>query len=87
MVMISRSCLRAKCFLQIVFFVIRVFEARQLSHAAQPDALNLSYSALVPSGAPFWITQEPQVVRKRRSQNTAALYQRRAACDGGNPGR
>ena len=27
-------------------------------HAAQPDALNLSYSALVPSGAPFWIAHD-----------------------------
>ncbi len=29
-----------------------------LAPAAQPDTLNLSYSALVPSGAPFWIAQD-----------------------------
>jgi ABC-type nitrate/sulfonate/bicarbonate transport system substrate-binding protein len=26
--------------------------------SAQPEALHASYSALVPSGAPFWIAQE-----------------------------
>lgn len=29
-----------------------------LAPAAQPETLNLSYSALVPSGAPFWIAQD-----------------------------
>jgi NitT/TauT family transport system substrate-binding protein len=72
-VMISTLRLRAKCFLVIVFFVILVVERRQISHAAQLDALNLSYSALVPSGAPFWIAQDLKLF-EREGLKTQLLY-------------
>jgi hypothetical protein len=86
-VMVSTLCVRATSFLLAVCLVILVVERLETSHAAQLDGVNLSYSALVPSGAPFWIAQDLQIVRKGRSQDPAALYQRRAACHGGNPGR
>jgi NitT/TauT family transport system substrate-binding protein len=40
---------------------------------AQPDTLNLSYSALVPSGAPFWIAHELQLF-EREGIKTQLLY-------------
>ena len=56
--MISTVRLNAKRLLLMVCFVILLVECLETSHAAQLDAVNLSYSALVPSGAPFWIAQE-----------------------------
>lgn len=72
-VMISTLRLRAKCFLLIVSFVILVVERLEISHAAQLDTLNLSYSALVPSGAPFWIAQDLKLF-EREGLKTQLLY-------------
>ncbi len=44
-----------------------------LAAAAQPDTLNLSYSALVPSGAPFWIGQDLKLF-EREGLKTQLLY-------------
>ena len=44
-----------------------------VSHSAQLETLNLSYSALVPSGAPFWIAQELKLF-EREGLKTQLLY-------------
>jgi NitT/TauT family transport system substrate-binding protein len=49
------------------------FTPVNLAPAAQPDTLNLSYSALVPSGAPFWIGQELRLF-EREGLKTQLLY-------------
>jgi NitT/TauT family transport system substrate-binding protein len=72
-VMNSRLRLRAARFFLLVLFFILVIEGRELSHAAQPDALNLSYSALVPSGAPFWIAHDLQLF-EREGLKAQLLY-------------
>jgi len=41
--------------------------------SAQLEMLNLSYSALVPSGAPFWIAQELKLF-EREGLKTQLLY-------------
>jgi len=46
-------------FIVRVFFVALVLVVRShVASAAQAETLHISYSALVPSGAPFWIAQE-----------------------------
>ena len=65
--------LRATCFLLMVCFVIFVVERLEILHAAQLDAVNLSYSALVPSGAPFWIAQDLKLFEKE-GLKTQLLY-------------
>ena len=72
-VMVYTSRLRATCFLLMVCFVIFVVERRETLHAAQLDAVNLSYSALVPSGAPFWIAQDLKLFEKE-GLKTQLLY-------------
>ena len=44
-----------------------------IAHSAQLEMLNLSYSALVPSGAPFWIAQELKLF-EREGLKTQLLY-------------
>jgi NitT/TauT family transport system substrate-binding protein len=44
-----------------------------VAHSAQLEILNLSYSALVPSGAPFWIAQELKLF-EREGLKTQLLY-------------
>ena len=48
------------------------------SFGAQLDAFNLSYSALVPSGAPFWIAQDLKLF-EREGLKTQLLYINAAA--------
>lgn len=72
-VMVSTLCLRATSFLLVVCFVILVVERLETSHAAQLDGVNLSYSALVPSGAPFWIAQDLKLF-EREGLKTQLLY-------------
>ncbi len=72
-VMISTVRLNAKRLLLMVCFVILLVECLETSHAAQLDAVNLSYSALVPSGAPFWIAQELKLFEKE-GLKTQLLY-------------
>jgi NitT/TauT family transport system substrate-binding protein len=72
-VMISTVRLNAKRLLLMVCFVILLVECLETSHAAQLDAVNLSYSALVPSGAPFWIAQELKLFEKE-GLKTQMLY-------------
>jgi NitT/TauT family transport system substrate-binding protein len=54
------------------FFTLLVAQAG-LGFGAQTDALNLSYSALVPSGAPFWIAQDMKLF-EREALKTQLLY-------------
>jgi ABC-type nitrate/sulfonate/bicarbonate transport system substrate-binding protein len=57
----------------IIFLVALVIERPDTALTAQPDTLNLSYSALVPSGAPFWIAQELKLF-EREGLKTELLY-------------
>ena len=50
-----------------------LFAPLQPSFCAQIDGLNLSYSALVPSGAPFWIAQDLKLF-EREGLKTQLLY-------------
>ena len=72
-VMVYTLRLRATCFLLMVCFVIFVVERLKILHAAQLDGVNLSYSALVPSGAPFWIAQDLKLF-EREGLKTQLLY-------------
>jgi NitT/TauT family transport system substrate-binding protein len=72
-VMIATLRPSVKCFLLSVYFVLCVVERLEISHAAQLDAVNLSYSALVPSGAPFWIAQDLKLFEKE-GLKTQLLY-------------
>jgi len=63
----------AKFFLGIVFLVAPVIEHPRDAFTAQPEHLNLSYSALVLSGAPFWIAQELKLF-EREGLKTELLY-------------
>ena len=65
--------LRAKFFPGIVFLVAFVIEYPAIAFPAQVETLNLSYSALVPSGAPFWIAQELKLF-EREGLKTELLY-------------
>jgi NitT/TauT family transport system substrate-binding protein len=58
-----------------VFFVFLSLFAAQtaVGFAAQREALNLSYSALVPSGAPFWIAQDIRLF-EREGLKTQLVY-------------
>jgi NitT/TauT family transport system substrate-binding protein len=66
-----RQC--PKFLLGIIFLVALVIERPDTALTAQPDTLNLSYSALVPSGAPFWIAQELKLF-EREGLKTELLY-------------
>ena len=67
-----------KCFQLRVSFLLCLFtlasvQAPNPALAAQPETLKLSYSALVLSGAPFWIAQE-QKLFDREGLKTELLY-------------
>jgi NitT/TauT family transport system substrate-binding protein len=65
--------LRAKFFLSIASLIAFVTESPVIALPAQFETLNLSYSALVPSGAPFWIAQELKLF-EREGLKTELLY-------------
>ena len=71
--MASALRLRAKFFPSIVFLVALVIEHPVVALSAQVETLNLSYSALVPSGAPFWIAQDLKLF-EREGLKTELLY-------------
>jgi NitT/TauT family transport system substrate-binding protein len=71
--MASTLRLRAKCFLSIISLVAIVIELPVIAIPAQVETLNLSYSALVPSGAPFWIAQDLKLF-EREGLKTELLY-------------
>jgi ABC-type nitrate/sulfonate/bicarbonate transport system substrate-binding protein len=54
------------------FFILLIAQAA-VCFGAQLDALNLSYSALVPSGAPFWIAQDLKLF-EREALRTQLVY-------------
>jgi NitT/TauT family transport system substrate-binding protein len=55
----------------VVFALVLILA--KVAPAAQPEMLNLSYSALVPSGAPFWIAQDLKLF-EREGLKTQLLY-------------
>jgi NitT/TauT family transport system substrate-binding protein len=57
------------CFSSILLLLAQI----ALAFGAQLDALNLSYSALVPSGAPFWIAQDLKLF-ERENLRTQLVY-------------
>jgi NitT/TauT family transport system substrate-binding protein len=65
--------LRAKFFLRVVFLFGLVVEHPAIVFPAQFETLHLSYSALVPSGAPFWIAQDLKLF-EREGLKTELLY-------------
>jgi NitT/TauT family transport system substrate-binding protein len=71
--MVSRLRLGAQVFLAIVFHFALVIEHPVIALPAQFETLNLSYSALVPSGAPFWIAQDLKLF-EREGLKTELLY-------------
>jgi NitT/TauT family transport system substrate-binding protein len=71
--MASTLRLCPKFLLGIIVLVALVIERPDTALTAQPDTLNLSYSALVPSGAPFWIAQELKLF-EREGLKTELLY-------------
>ena len=60
---------------QLAFFSLffLLIARGSLAFGAQLDPLNLSYSALVPSGAPFWIAQDLKLF-ERESLKTQLVY-------------
>jgi NitT/TauT family transport system substrate-binding protein len=56
-----------------VLVSVAVATSRHYALSAQIDALNISYSALVPSGAPFWIGQDLKLF-EREGLKTQLLY-------------
>jgi NitT/TauT family transport system substrate-binding protein len=71
--MASTLRLRPKFFLSIISLVALVIELPVIVFPAQLETLKLSYSALVPSGAPFWIAQDLKLF-DREGLNTELLY-------------
>ena len=71
--MFSTLRLRATFFFGIVFLVALVIGHPDTVLTAQPETLKLSYSALVPSGASFWIAQELKLF-EREGLKTELLY-------------
>ena len=66
-----RQC--AKFFLGIAFLGALVIGHPKTALTAQFETLHLSYSALVPSGAPFWIAQDLKLF-EREGLKTELLY-------------
>jgi len=71
--MVSILRLGAQVFLAIVFHFALVIEHPVIALPAQFETLNLSYSALVVSGAPFWIAQDLKLF-EREGLKTELLY-------------
>jgi NitT/TauT family transport system substrate-binding protein len=69
MLRIFRFKLNNRFILVASFFLLRPI----MAVCAQPEMLNLSYSALVPSGAPFWIGHELKLF-EREGIKTQLLY-------------
>jgi NitT/TauT family transport system substrate-binding protein len=65
------SAPRAQCL--VVVLALLFISPTKVAPAAQPEMLNLSYSALVPSGAPFWIGQDLKLF-EREGLKTQLLY-------------
>ena len=61
-----------------VFLAAWLAACPNLVSAAQPDTFNMSYSALVPSGAPFWIGQDLKLF-EREGLKTQLIYINAAA--------
>ena len=84
--MASTLRLCPKFLLRIIFLVALVLEHPDTVLTAQPETLKLSYSALVPSGAPFWIAQELKLF-EGEGFKTELLYINAAPRHGGDAGR
>lgn len=63
----------ARFFVSLLSAVSLLVDTAETVRSAQLDALNLSYSALVPSGAPFWIAQDLKLF-EREGLKTQLLY-------------
>jgi len=63
----------ARFFASLLIAVSLLVGAADTVRSAQLDTLNLSYSALVPSGAPFWIAQDLKLFEKE-GLKTQLLY-------------
>ena len=63
----------ARYFASLLSAVSLLLGAAESVRSAQLDTLNLSYSALVPSGAPFWIAQDLKLF-EREGLKTQLLY-------------
>lgn len=76
--MASSSCQRAKFALGILVIVGLIIAQSRVALSAQPESLNVSYSALVLSGAPFWIGHELKLF-EREGLKMQLLYINAAA--------
>ena len=63
----------ARFFASLLISVSLLVSTAETVRSAQLDTLNLSYSALVPSGAPFWIAQDLKLFEKE-GLKTQLLY-------------
>jgi len=71
--------LRLRSTIRFIAAVFAVLIAQvEAGSGAQLDTLNISYSALVPSGAPFWIAQDLKLF-EREGLKTQLLYINAAA--------
>jgi NitT/TauT family transport system substrate-binding protein len=72
-------CLRLRSTIRFIAAVFAVLIAQvEAGSGAQIDTLNISYSALVPSGAPFWIAQDLKLF-EREGLKTQLIYINAAA--------
>jgi NitT/TauT family transport system substrate-binding protein len=72
-------CLRLRSTIRFIAAVFAVLIVQvEAGSAAQLDTLNISYSALVPSGAPFWIAQDLKLF-EREGLKTQLIYINAAA--------
>ena len=79
-VMFYTLLLRATCFR---WFALSYSSSNVLRCTPRNSTRSISAIPLCPFRRAVLDRPRSQIVRKRRSQNTAALYQRRAACHGG----
>jgi NitT/TauT family transport system substrate-binding protein len=73
-----RPRIAAQVFPAIVCFVVLLAARPEIASPAQPESFNMSYSALVPSGAPFWIGQDLKLF-EREGLKTQLIYINSAA--------